>query len=123
MMHDHLLAILIWLPIVGGFVVLGCGKHEALAKWLSLGVSALTLLLSVPLWSGFKTGTAEMQFVERTPWIPAIHADFHIGVDGISMPLILLTTFTTVLIVIASWQNVAEARRPVLCGVPAAWKD
>ena len=49
-----------------------------------------------------------MQFVERTPWIPSIHADFHIGVDGISMPLILLTTFTTVLIVIASWTNVAK---------------
>ena len=107
-MHDHLLAILIWLPIVGGFVVLGCGKREALAKWLSLGVSALALLLSVPLWSGFKTGTAAMQFVERTPWIPAIHSDFYIGVDGISMPLILLTTFTTLLIVIAGWQNVEK---------------
>jgi NADH-quinone oxidoreductase subunit M len=47
-----------------------------------------------------------MQFVERTPWIAAIHSDFHIGVDGISMPLILLTTFTTLLIVIAGWQNV-----------------
>jgi NADH-quinone oxidoreductase subunit M len=105
-MHDHLLAILIWLPIVGGFVVLGCGRHEALAKWLSLGVSGLALLLSVPLWGGFKTGTAAMQFVERTPWIAAIHSDFHIGVDGISMPLILLTTFTTLLIVIAGWQNV-----------------
>ncbi len=107
-MHDHLLAILIWLPIMGGFAVLGCGKREALAKWLSLGVSALALLLSVPLWSGFKTGTAEMQFVERTAWIPAIHSDFHIGVDGISMPLILLTTFTTLLIVIAGWQNVEK---------------
>ncbi len=107
-MHDHLLAILIWLPIVGGFVVLGCGNREALAKWLSLGVSALALLLSVPLWSGFKTGTPAMQFVERTSWIPAIHSDFYIGVDGISMPLILLTTFTTLLIVIAGWQNVEK---------------
>ncbi len=107
-MHDHLLAILIWLPIVGGFVVLGCGERETLAKWLALGVSALALLLSVPLWSGFKTGTASMQFVERTAWIPAIHSDFYIGVDGISMPLILLTTFTTLLIVIAGWQNVEK---------------
>ena len=49
-----------------------------------------------------------MQFVERTPWIPTIHSDFYIGVDGISMPLILLTTFTTVLIVIASWRNVEK---------------
>jgi NADH-quinone oxidoreductase subunit M len=49
-----------------------------------------------------------MQFVEHTPWIPSIHADFNIGVDGISMPLILLTTFTTVLIVIAGWQSVTK---------------
>src|SRR6202041_1042775 len=63
---------------------------------------------SIPLWSWFKTGTAEMQFVERSPWISTIHSEFYIGVDGISMPLILLTTFTTVLIVIASWQNVEK---------------
>jgi len=55
--------------------------------------------------------TAQMQFVERSPWISTIHAEFYIGVDGISMPLILLTTFTTLLIVIASWQNVAKRWR------------
>ena len=84
------------------------GHRTTLAKWVSLAVSALALLLSVPLWSWFKTGTAQMQFVERSPWISTIHAEFYIGVDGISMPLILLTTFTTVLIVIASWQNVEK---------------
>jgi len=107
-MNDHLLALLIWVPIVGGFVVLGLGRRESAAKWLSLCVSILALLLSIPLWTGFKTGIAEMQFVEHTAWIPSIHADFNIGVDGLSMPLILLTTFTTVLIVIASWTNVAK---------------
>ena len=108
MLNSHLLAILIWLPIVGGCVVLGLGARPAAARWLSLGVSALTLLFSVPLYTAFKIGTAEMQFVERTSWIPAIHADFYIGVDGISMPLILLTTFTTVLVVIAGWTNVEK---------------
>jgi NADH-quinone oxidoreductase subunit M len=104
----HLLSWLIFLPIVGGFVVLALSDRERIAKWLSLGVSVLALILSVPLWSLFKTGTAQMQFVEYAPWISTIHSNFHIGVDGISMPLILLTTFTTVLIVIASWQNVAK---------------
>jgi NADH-quinone oxidoreductase subunit M len=104
----HLLSWLIWLPIVGGFVVLALGHRDTLAKWVSLVVSTLALLLSIPLWSWFKTGTAEMQFVERAPWISTIHSDFYIGVDGISMPLILLTTFTTVLIVIASWENVQK---------------
>jgi NADH-quinone oxidoreductase subunit M len=108
MMSAHLLSWLIWLPIVGGFVVLGLGHRATVAKWVSLVVSTLALLLSIPLWSWFKTGTAEMQFVERSPWITTIHAQFYIGVDGISMPLILLTTFTTVLIVIASWQNVEK---------------
>jgi NADH-quinone oxidoreductase subunit M len=107
-LSTHLLSWLIWLPIVGGFVVLALGHRDTLAKWVSLVVSTLALLLSIPLWSWFKTGTAEMQFVERSPWISTIHSDFYIGVDGISMPLILLTTFTTVLIVIASWENVQK---------------
>jgi NADH-quinone oxidoreductase subunit M len=108
MQNAHLLSWLIFLPIVGGFVVLGLGHRATLAKWLSLAVSGAALLLSIPLWTWFKTGTAEMQFVERAPWISTIHAEYYIGVDGISMPLILLTTFTTVLIVIASWQNVEK---------------
>jgi len=108
MLNDHLLEILIWLPIVGGFLVLGLGDRPSVARWVSLVVSIVTFAFSIPLWAWFKTGTAEMQFAETGPWIPAIHSNFHIGIDGISMPLILLTTFTTVLIVIASWQNVAK---------------
>ena len=108
MSSTHLLSWLIFLPIVGGVAVLGLGHRATLAKWLSLAVSGLALLLSIPLWNWFKTGTPEMQFVERAPWISTIHSEFYIGVDGISMPLILLTTFTTLLIVIASWQNVEK---------------
>jgi NADH-quinone oxidoreductase subunit M len=104
----YLLSLLIWLPIVGGFVVLGLSDRVATAKWLSLIVSGLSLLLSVPLWTEFKTGTPAMQFIERSPWISTIHSEYYIGVDGISMPLILLTTFTTVLIVIASWTNIEK---------------
>jgi NADH-quinone oxidoreductase subunit M len=109
MMFDgHLLSVLIWLPIVGGFAVLGFNDRIAAAKWLSLVVSGLSLALSVPLYAAFKTGIATMQFVERAPWISTIHSEYYIGVDGISMPLILLTTFTTVLIVIASWTNIEK---------------
>jgi len=108
MLSTHLLSWLIFVPIVGGFAVLGLGHRATLAKWMSLAVSGLALLLSIPLWTWFKTGTPEMQFVERAPWISTIHSEFYIGVDGISMPLILLTTFTTLLIVIAGWQNVEK---------------
>jgi NADH-quinone oxidoreductase subunit M len=104
----HLLSWLIFVPIVGGFVVLALGNEVRLAKWLSLAVSGVAVLLSVPLWESFKRGTPEMQFVERAPWIATIHSQYYIGVDGISMPLILLTTFTTLLIVIASWENVEK---------------
>ena len=107
-MNHHLLSILIAVPLVGGFVVVGLSKREGAAKWLALCISILAFLLSIPLWTGFNSATADMQFVEHTAWIPSIHADFNIGIDGISMPLILLTTFTTVLIVIASWTNVAK---------------
>jgi NADH-quinone oxidoreductase subunit M len=109
MMFDgHLLSLVIWLPIAGGFIVLALGDRVVAAKWVSLIVSGLELVFSVPLYTSFKTGTAAMQFVERAPWVSTIHSEYYIGVDGISMPLILLTTFTTVLIVIASWENVEK---------------
>jgi len=106
MFGGHLLSLLIWLPIVGGFAVLML--EDRAARWLSLLISGVSLLLSIPLFALFKNGTAAMQFVERAPWISTIHSEYYIGVDGISMPLILLTTFTTVLIVIASWSNVEK---------------
>jgi NADH-quinone oxidoreductase subunit M len=62
MLGGHLLSVVIWLPIAGGFAVLGFGDRVLVAKWLSLVVSAVTLLLSAPLYTAFKVGTAEMQF-------------------------------------------------------------
>jgi NADH-quinone oxidoreductase subunit M len=114
MFGGHLLSVLIWLPIIGGFVVLGLNQQLSAARWLSLIISGLTLVLSVPLFTLFNNGTAAMQFVERAPWISTIHSEYYLGVDGISMPLILLTTFTTVLIVISSWTNVAKRQAQYL---------
>ena len=108
MLQAHLLSVLIWLPIVGGFAVFGLGEREGTARWVSLAITAVTFIASLPLWTSFNAATAAMQFVERTAWMPAIHSDFYIGVDGISMPLIVLTTFTTVLIVISGWRNVEK---------------
>lgn len=108
MLGGHLLSALIGLPIAGGFAVLALGENRAAAKWLSLLVSLAVLALCVPLYEAFDTTTAAMQFVEQATWIPAIHSQFFIGIDGISMPLIVLTTFTTVLIVIAGWENVEK---------------
>ncbi|MEN8213059.1 MAG: NADH-quinone oxidoreductase subunit M [Pseudomonadota bacterium] len=100
-----ILSIVVWLPIIGGLLVLGSGdKAPNVSRWLALMVAVATFLLSIPLWSGFDSGTAAMQFVEKAAWIPAYNINYHLGVDGISMPLILLTTFVTILVVIAGWE-------------------
>jgi len=100
-----ILSIVIWLPILAGIVVLMLGsKRAALAKRIALAASAMTFAASIPLYTGFDVGSASMQFVERVPWISRFNAFYELGVDGISMPLILLTTFLTPLVVIAGWE-------------------
>ncbi len=100
-----ILSVVIWLPIVGGLLVLGSGDRAPnVTRWLALLVAILTFVLSIPLYTGFDTSTAQMQFVENLPWIPAFDVNYHLGVDGIAMPLILLTTFVTILVIIAGWE-------------------
>jgi NADH-quinone oxidoreductase subunit M len=106
MLQTHLLSVLVWLPIVGGIAVMLAG--DQLARGLSLAVALLAFALSIPLWTGFEAGTAAFQFVERVSWIPSLHSDYYLGVDGISLPLIVLTTFTTVLVVIAGFGSVSK---------------
>ena len=71
---------------------------------MSRSFSQRVSTVSTHLWAGFDAGTHEMQFVERAAWIPAFHIHYHLGVDGISMPLILLTTLMTVRVVLAGWE-------------------
>src|SRR6202040_2487070 len=105
-----LLSMLLWLPVLGGVVVMLLGDRRAsLARWLSLAVSVVTFLLTLHVWAGYEIGGATWQFVERHGWIPTLHSDYYLGVDGISLPLIVLTAFTTVLVVIAGW-SVIEKR-------------
>jgi NADH-quinone oxidoreductase subunit M len=104
-----LLSWLIWLPIAGGLAVLALGERMVqAARWTALAVSAATFALSLPLWADFDTTTAAMQFVERAPWISVINAWYHLGVDGIAMPLVLLTTFITPLVVVAAWKVIEK---------------
>jgi NADH-quinone oxidoreductase subunit M len=104
-----LLSLLVWLPILGGVAVLLVGDaRAAVARVLALVVALATFIASLPLWRGFDPHTTAMQFTERASWIPAFDAWYHLGVDGISMPLILLTTFITVLVVIAGWEVIQK---------------
>jgi NADH-quinone oxidoreductase subunit M len=103
-----LLSLVIWTPIIGGILVLFAGDKEdsSGAKKLALLVSIITFLLTIPLYTEFNVDTHLLQFVERHTWIPAFNIEYFIGVDGISMPLILLTSFTTVIVIIASWESI-----------------
>ncbi len=100
-----LLSLTIWLPIVGGLWVIFAGSRvpDAAVRNDTLLISLATFVVSLILWSGFDNGRGDMQFVERLQWIPAFGIDYFVGIDGIALPLILLTTFTTVLVVLAGW--------------------
>src|SRR5690606_5457114 len=99
-----ILSVLIWLPIFGGIAMLVLGERAiSLGRWVALSTTAVTFGLSTLLYTNFDLTTAQMQFVEERAWIPALNSWYALGVDGISMPLVLLTTFITPLVVIAGW--------------------
>jgi NADH-quinone oxidoreductase subunit M len=106
MLELPLLSMVVWIPILGGvWVLLASGARNApAARMIALVVSLVTFVVSLPLWGQFDTSTYAMQFQERSLWIESFGIYYHLGVDGISMPLIILTTFTTVLVVLAGWE-------------------
>ena len=110
---QHLLSILIWLPIIGGSALLLIGDDSdstsvraGQMRIAALAVSLLTFLFSIALYAGFDNSAGTLQFVESMSWIGALGAYYALGVDGISAPLILLTTFITPLVVIAGWDTI-----------------
>jgi NADH-quinone oxidoreductase subunit M len=109
MFQGYLLSLTIWVPIAFGIAVLALGddRAPAPARWTALAGSILGFLVCIPLWTGFQP-TAEMQFTEMHPWIATFNVNYHLGVDGIAMPLILLNSLMTVLVVIAHWEVVKD---------------
>ena len=108
-----LLSLLIWVPIFGGAGALIFGRNNPTrAKLIGLATALITLGLCVPLYMQFDLDTYQMQFVENITWIPAYGVHYFLGVDGISMPMVILTTLTTLIVILASWRpiqtNVAE---------------
>lgn len=103
-----LLSLLIWLPIIGGLILLMMPVDHRAIRPLGLLMALLTFALSLFLIVGFDSTTHEMQFVERLSWIPAFNIEYYLGIDGFSMPLIVLTTFSTLLVVIAAWEVIKD---------------
>ena len=105
-----LLSLAIWTPIAFGVVLLALGRDSQAraVRWLALVGSVVSFLLTLPLYSGFQLGTSAMQFVEKAPWIERFNVHYHLGVDGISLWLVLLTAFINVIVVIAGWEVITR---------------
>ena len=109
MTHLPLLSLLVWLPIIGGALCLALGdSRPQAARWTALAFALATLVVNIPLFTGFDFGDAGMQFVEQHAWIPAYDIQYHLGADGISVALIGLTTLTTVLVLIGAWSPIQK---------------
>jgi NADH-quinone oxidoreductase subunit M len=107
---SSLLSLTIWVPIAAGIAVLGTGgdRNAALARWVALIGAIAGFLVALPLYTGFDALQSGMQFTELHPWIQSYKVNYHLGVDGISMLFILLTSFTTILVVLAGWQVIEK---------------
>ena len=105
-----LLSLAIWTPIAFGALLLAIGRdeHARAVRWLALVGALIGFLVTLPLYDGFKLGTAAMQFVEKADWIERFNIHYHLGVDGISFWFVPLTAFITVIVVIASWESITE---------------
>ncbi len=105
-----LLSLAIWTPIVFGVVLLALGRDDQArtVRWVALIGALASFLVTLPLYDGFKLGTASMQFVEKFSWIERFNVNYHLGVDGISLWFVLLTAFINVVVVIAGWEVITK---------------
>ncbi len=108
-MNSQLLSLAIWIPILGAVPVFAAGsERRSLVRWLALAVAVAGFLVTIPLYTRFDVAQAGMQFVEQAPWITRFNVQYLLGVDGISMPFILLNSFITVMVVLAGWEVIEE---------------
>jgi len=102
-----ILSLVTFLPLFGAVgILLHVRKSDNVPRWMALATSGVTFLVSLPLYTHFDRGTHDMQFVETRPWIPAWNVNYTVGVDGISVLLVLLTTLLSFICVISSWKAI-----------------
>jgi len=106
---NHYLSIILFTPLAGALVLLLVNKqNENAIRWIANLVALAGFVISVPLWFWYQPSGADFQFIERAPWIPSVGAEYFLGVDGLSMLLILLTTMMGFIAILASWTAVTE---------------
>ncbi len=110
-----LLSLLTFLPLVGAAIILSVRGEEKVvaqnARWTALWTSIIVFLLSLALWFGFDKSSAEFQFTEEVDWLPDFGIGYHMGVDGISVLFVLLSTALTPLCILASWESIGTRVR------------
>jgi NADH-quinone oxidoreductase subunit M len=110
-----ILSLVTFLPLAGALIILSVRGEEAVvarnARWTALWTSLITLALSLVLWVRFDSASAEFQFVEQAAWLPDFGVGYHMGVDGISVLFVLLSTLLTPLCILASWESVQSRVR------------
>ncbi len=108
-MIPNMLSLLIVIPLLGALVIaLVPRRHERALKWIALVTVLVNFAFSIALFAGFRGDTANMQFVERMPWIPQLGIAWYVGVDGLSLLLVLLTTFLMVIAIGGSWNAITD---------------
>ncbi len=110
MLESNILSLSIWVPILAGILVLATGgdANAGKARWVALLGSLAGFLVTLPLFTRFNRADGGFQFQEGYDWIPSFNIHYHLGVDGIAVPLILLTSFTTVIVVLAGWEVIQK---------------
>lgn len=110
MFESNILSLSIWVPIFAGILVLATGNDQraGLTRWIALLGSIAGFLMTLPLYTRFDRADGGFQFQEGYNWIPSFNIHYHLGVDGIAVPLILLTSFTTMIVVLAGWEVIQK---------------
>jgi NADH-quinone oxidoreductase subunit M len=107
---QHILSFSIWLPIAFGVAVLFTADDNkpCATRWLALAGSIASFLVTIPLYTHFNFADGGFQFQERFLWIASFNINYHLGADGLAVPLILLTSFTTVIVVLSAWEVIEK---------------
>ena len=104
-----ILSALIVIPLLGALILLFIPRRLDLAvKWVALATVGVNFVVSAFLFVGFRVGTADMQFVERAAWIPQLGISWYVGVDGLSLLLVMLTTFLMIIAIGGSWNAITD---------------
>lgn len=106
-LNESILTLVIFSPLIGVLLIVALGSGRIIAiKSVGIGVSVLTFILSLHLYFHFDSTTPAMQFVERVPWVTSLNINYSVGIDGISLLLVLLTTLLTPIALLASWDSI-----------------